>query len=213
MIMYALCQQRFTSDDLFCFQSRHCWRQHFCTCCITSANGGQVGYFRCWSGHFIFALKVFQELFRWIKCQIGPYANVYDFEFNEESNHLVWHKCSKHFLANHANGCVHCKFVFNFNIQDVQHIHDQFHESCTTIKNTIDMNLFWWGRNYLGLAFCCGSPKKNICWPSHQPTSWLPLNNRMLEVCCSLCIHKGWEGKAGFQLGNMYVPSSWISYW
>ncbi len=81
-------------------------------------------------------------MFRLIECQIGPDANVHDFEFDEESNHLVWRKCSKHFLVDHAKGCVCHKFIFNFGIQDVQHIHDQFCVAYTTIKNDTNMNLF-----------------------------------------------------------------------
>ncbi len=184
VIVYTLCRWLFASDDLFCYSSCHRWWRHFHTCYIISANNGQVGFFCCWGGHFTVALKVFQKLFRLIECQIRPHINVSDFEFDEELSHLVWHECSKHFLADHADGCVCRKFIFDFGVWNAQHIHDQFCVSYTIKKRDLHEFIFkeqmeWIcfdEREYLRLASCCGSPKTLFfCWPNHQQTNWLLL--------------------------------------
>lgn len=104
---------------IFCFQSHSRWWQCLHTCYIIRANAWQVGFCCCIRGHFFGVLKVFEKFFSLFKGQVRPNGDVYDFEVNKKSNHLIWCECPMHLFVDHVDSCICHKFIFNISIWDV----------------------------------------------------------------------------------------------
>ncbi len=150
---------------VFCFRSHSHWWQCFHTCYIIRVNTWQVDFLCYISGHFFGVLEVFEEFFSLFKSQVRPNGDVYDFEVDKKSNHLIWCECPITSLrimsiVVYAMSSSSTSAYGMFSTSMINFMHLGVAKNCNQHKNIFKKQMVWIDLNekdgYMGLAFCCG---------------------------------------------------------